>query len=109
MINCPFLWTIISILSLLLSERALGVSPLLRKTLDNHESAAAILKDLSMAFDCLPHDLLIAKLRAYGLSKGAVGLLDQFKGTRDVNALFVILSFRFISGFSLLFAESFTL
>ena len=32
----------------------------------------------SKAFDCLPHSLLIAQLRAYGLSKEAVGLLDSY-------------------------------
>ena len=46
-----------------------------RKALDNNECVAAILMDLSRAFDCLPHGLLIAKLRAYVLSKEAVGLL----------------------------------
>ena len=32
-----------------------------RKALDNHQIAAAILMDLSKAFDCLLHDLLIKK------------------------------------------------
>ena len=54
-----------------------------RKALDNHESAAAILMDLSKAFDCLPHGLLIAKLRAYGLSKGAMGLLESYLSDRS--------------------------
>ena len=48
------------------------------KALDNQEYVAAILMDLSKAFDCLLHGLLIAKLRAYGLSEGAIKLLDSY-------------------------------
>ena len=36
-----------------------------KKALDNKRYAGAILTDLSKAFDCLNHDLLIAKLKAY--------------------------------------------
>ena len=54
-----------------------------RKALDNQECVAAILMDLSKAFDCLPHGLLIAKLRAYGLSKEAVGLLESYLTNRS--------------------------
>ena len=54
-----------------------------RKALDSHECVAAILMDLSKAFDCLPHGLLIAKLRAYGLSKEAVGLLEIYLSDRS--------------------------
>ena len=54
-----------------------------RKALDSHECVAAILMDLSKAFDCLPHGLLIAKLRAYGLSKEAVGLLESYLSDRS--------------------------
>ena len=49
-----------------------------RKALDNHEYVGAILMDLSKAFDCLPHVLLIGKLKAYGLSEEAVKLLDSY-------------------------------
>ena len=39
-----------------------------RKCLDNSGIVGTILMDLSKAYDCLPHDLLIAKLAAYGFS-----------------------------------------
>lgn len=35
---------------------------------------AAILMDLSKTFDCLPHELMVAKLKAYGLSDKVVSL-----------------------------------
>ena len=38
--------------------------------------------DLSKAFDCLPHDLLIEKLRAYGLALDAVGLFSSYLSDR---------------------------
>ena len=39
------------------------------KHLDNNEFAGGVLMDLSKAFDCIPHDLLIAKLSTYGFDK----------------------------------------
>ena len=34
--------------------------------------------DLSKAFDCVPHDLLIAKLHAYGLSFDTATFLNSY-------------------------------
>ena len=38
-----------------------------RHALDNNLFTCAVLMELSKAFDCILHDLLIAKLNAYGL------------------------------------------
>ena len=37
-----------------------------KKHLDNKKIVGGVLIDLSKAFDCILHDLLIAKLHAYG-------------------------------------------
>ena len=39
------------------------------KNLDNSYFIETVLTDLSKAFDCIPHDLVIAKLAAYGFDK----------------------------------------
>jgi hypothetical protein len=46
---------------------------ILRKSaLDKNCYVAAILMDLLKAFDCLPHDILLSILAAYGLSSQSV-------------------------------------
>ena len=54
-----------------------------RSALDKHEYLAAILMDLSKAFDCLPHNLLLAKLQAYEVSSDAVKLIDTYLSDRS--------------------------
>ena len=38
----------------------------------------ALLTDLSKAFDCLPHDLIVAKLHAYGFSIDSLKLINSY-------------------------------
>ena len=49
-----------------------------KKALDCKNSAGAVLTDLSKAFDCLNHDLLIAKLEAYGFGKIALNFIKDY-------------------------------
>ena len=49
---------------------------------DMKGSAGAILMDLSKAFDCLNHNLLIAKLEAYGFSRSALKLVYNYLSNR---------------------------
>ena len=55
-----------------------------QKELDNSGFIGTILMDLSKAYDCLPHDLIIAKFEAYGLSKNSLKLLlDYLEGRKQ--------------------------
>ena len=44
--------------------------------------AGALLTDLSKAFDCLHHDLLIAKLEAYGFGHSSLILIHNYLSGR---------------------------
>ena len=50
--------------------------------LDNNLYVGALLIDLSKAFDCLPHNLLICKLKAYGFSNSACKLMASYLSLR---------------------------
>ena len=49
-----------------------------KRSLDRGKVFGALLTDLSKAFDCLNHDLLIAKLNAYGFSLPALKLIHDY-------------------------------
>ena len=51
-------------------------------SLDNGENVGAIL-DLSKAFDCIRHDLLLAKLHAYDFSRESLSLVHSFLENRQ--------------------------
>ena len=54
-----------------------------RKKLDDNFVVGAVLTDLSKAFDCIPHDLLIAKLAACGLSEEALIYILSYLSNRN--------------------------
>jgi hypothetical protein len=53
-----------------------------KEALDNNKYVAAILMNLSKAFDCLPHNLLIEKLKTYRLSDKSLKLLLNYLANR---------------------------
>ena len=53
-----------------------------KKTIDNKGFAGGVLIDLSKAFDTLNHELLIAKLHAYGFGKESLMLLLSYLSNR---------------------------
>ena len=53
-----------------------------RKCLDNKGKAGVLLTDLSKAFDCLNHELLIAKLSAYGFDYMSLKLVYSYLSDR---------------------------
>jgi len=55
----------------------------LRSSADQGNIYGALLTDLSKAFDCLPHKLLIAKLHAYGFDKASLTLIYSYLNERE--------------------------
>ena len=54
-----------------------------KRALDDNKYIAAISMDLSKAFDCLPHNFLLLKLEAYGLTKQSLNLLNNYLEERE--------------------------
>ena len=52
-------------------------------SLDESGKAGAVSMDLSKAFDCIRHDLLIAKLHAYGFSREELTLISNYLTNRQ--------------------------
>ena len=53
-----------------------------KKSINSGGVAGAVLTDLSKAFDCLNHELLIAKLNAYGFSRSALLFIHSYLTNR---------------------------
>jgi len=53
-----------------------------KKSIDKNGKSGVLLTDLSKAFDCLVHDLLIAKLHAYGFDISSLRLLLNYLTNR---------------------------
>ena len=49
-----------------------------RESVDSGNVFGALLTDLSKAFDCLPHDLILAKLHAYGFDEMSLKLMHDY-------------------------------
>ena len=50
----------------------------LKQVADNSQAFEALLTDLLKAFNCLPNELLIAKLNSYGFSLKTLKLMNDY-------------------------------
>ena len=53
-----------------------------QKCLDKSGIVGTVLKDLIKAYDCLPHDLLLTKLSAYGFDESTIALIANYLSNR---------------------------
>ena len=52
------------------------------QSVNGSKAFGTLLTDLSKAFDCLDHELLIAKLNVYGFSLPALRLINDYLSNR---------------------------
>ena len=55
----------------------------MKRNVDQKLKNGMVLMDLSKAFHCLPHELLIAKLEAYGFGKNALKSMKNYLHERN--------------------------
>ena len=60
----------------------LAMTEKIEEARDNNKVCAAVLTDLSKAFDCLLHDLLIAKLNAFGFDLKSLKVIHEYLNDR---------------------------
>ena len=53
-----------------------------QKELDEKGVVATVLMDMSKVYECIPHDLLIAKLNAYGIDRVGLLLISDYLSRR---------------------------
>ena len=68
-----------------------------RASLDQNVTCAALLTDLSKAFDCLPHDLFMAKLHAYVCDLPPLNLLNCYLRKRRQGSILGLILDIFLS------------
>ena len=73
-----------------------------KEATDNNKTFGALLTDHSKAFDCLSHDLLIAKLHAYGIDIDSLNILQDYLSNRKHQQkwiLFIVLGKHYSPGY----------
>ena len=59
---------------------------------DKRQLFGALLTDLSKTFDCLSHELIIAKLNAYGFSLSALKLIHNYLSKGNIELMLTSLT-----------------
>ena len=62
-----------------------------KRSVDKGKVFGALLTDLSKAFDCLNHELLTAKLNAYGFSLPGLQLINDYLSNRKQLRIITVL------------------